>query len=112
MVIGVAVTALHDDLVLHPGRIRQAVHRPHVELGHAGGHAETEPRRRSGDDVPGLGAGDLSDDVTSSACKSSIGTKAAAASAIAASTSGAMRLPPRRVSVPLALITVRRPSSS
>src|SRR5215213_10741498 len=31
---------------------------------------------------------------------------------MAASTSGTMRLPPRRVSVPLALMTVRTPSSS
>jgi hypothetical protein len=46
------------------------------------------------------------------ACKASIGTNEAAASAIAASTSGSMRLPPRRVSVPLALMTVRSPSSS
>ena len=39
-------------------------------------------------------------------------TNEAAASAIAASTSGAMRLPPTRVRVPLALMIVRTPRFS
>ena len=106
------MAALNHDLALHPGHVRQSIHLVDVHPGDTGGDAEREPCRGAVRDVAGLGPRHPGEHVSGSRLGSSICTNEAAASAIAASTSGAIRLPPTRVSEPLALMIVRTPRFS
>src|SRR5215204_4187522 len=66
VVVGIAVAALDDHLVLQSGRVRQAIHRRHVHPGDAGGHPQREASGCSAHDVAGLGTGDVSDNLAGS----------------------------------------------
>ena len=65
MVEGVAVRAVHDDLVAKPGRVRQAVDRGGIVAGDAGGGGERQAGGAAGSHPSRLGTSRFGDDLGS-----------------------------------------------
>ena len=111
-IVHVALAAHDDELVAAVGNVRQAVHPCRIEPGQAGGGAQQHAGGGAGRDDAGLRAGMRAMTRQAPACNATMSTHSAEAACMAAATSGCMRPPDKRVTVPQALMTVERRSAA
>ena len=113
VVVRVAMRGLDDDLGRRGPRVGQAFHEVRVEPGEHRRRTEGQPGRCARRDVACLGPGQGRESGGSRPpAGRAIRTKDSAAAAIAATTSGSIKVPPASVAQPRALMSVRTPRSS